>query len=303
MEALVPLRRTNVGRSMSLLTALPRRKAAVARALRKTPLRLRSVFLTNSSGYRIRVHIVEPDDHTPRPGVLLVPGRDRSSAVFRHPLYLLNADELAVRGLRVHTFDPVGRGESWGHDDFFGSEGQDSFRTTLEYIHNRRRVQRDAVGVVTFSLGLALAARQLALHGERLGTRVLVDWEAPNDRAAVLRGGDIPPSARAALDRDPERFWDCREPMNWIGQIPCAYVRIQSRPGHRQGNDVDAALQLTREAVRGASALCQLNDNPPCVSWRDDQVPALHWAPSDGAALNRYLLTRIARLLTEPLAR
>jgi hypothetical protein len=220
--------------------------------------------------------------------------------VFCGDYYLLAAEETAVRGIRTIHFDPVGRGRSWGHDDFCGTEGQDSLRSVLEFVQSLRTVRPGAVGVASFSMGLALAAPVLAKRREHSPVRFLLDWEGPADRGAILRGGPLPPAARTALARDADRFWAIREPTAWIGEIGCDYVRIQAKQDHASGpGGIDCALTLVAAATRGRARSTRLNDNSPDTTWRPDQAGRLRWAPSDAGDLNRMLTDRLVSLLKE----
>lgn len=279
-------------RAADVVGSLPRRAIELRLAERSLPrLRQSELFLTNGSGYRVLVRVVEPDDDRPRPAVVLVPGRDQDSRRFVSRPYLLSAWEVAAAGVRAVAFDPVGRGQSWGHDDFCGSEGQDALRAVLDYVQGRRDVLRGRIGVFSFSMGLALAAPLLAREADRLPVRLLVDWEGPADREALLRGGPLPPAARTALAQNPEAFWALREPIAWIGRVACPYLRIQAADDHALGHRGKAgALALVSEAARGASAEARLNDNPPDHSYRSDQTDRLRWAPATAGALNRLLL-------------
>ncbi|MCO4774195.1 MAG: hypothetical protein KDA24_29460 [Deltaproteobacteria bacterium] len=281
-----------IRRGLRAVSALPGRQLRSARARHNGPkLRRTSTYLTNTSGYRIFVRVTEPDDELVRPAVVLVPGRDKDGTVFDSALYPLTAREVASLGVRCIAFDPVGRGKSWGHDDFCGSEGQDALRAVLDYTHSRRDVRAGSVGVASFSLGLALAAPVLAAHGDRLPTAFLLDWEGPVDRDAILRSGDLPPAARAALARDPDVFWAHREPMPSMDDLPCEYIRIQARDDHALGpRGAQGAVALVAEAARGRAPHTRLNDNRPDVAWRADQVEEISWAPSSPSRLNRMLL-------------
>ncbi len=222
---------------------------------------------------------------------MLVPARGIGGEVFCSRPYLLNAQELAAQGIRCLHFDPVGRGASWGHDDFAGLEGQDSLRTVLDFIHSLRRVKGDRVGVISFSSGLCLAAPCLAREGRRLGTRFLIDWEGPASRHELLRGGPLPSTARSAMARDPDAFWALREPITWIDKVPCHYLRIQGPSQQSQGaGDEQAALQLVSAATQGQAASTRLWGNPRDTSWRIEQHSDLRWAPHDAGPLNRVLI-------------
>lgn len=287
-----------IRRTADLISSLPRRLADRART--RVRIRARVEWLTTGAGYRVFVAVHEPDDDTARPAVVLVPGRGGDSVSFTGPLSLLSAREVASRGLRAFVFDPVGRGRSWGHDDFCGSEGQDALRTVLDYVHARRDVIRGRVGVASLGLGLSLAAPVLARDGERLGTRFLLDWEGPGDREAILRTGPLPGAARTSLAQDPEGFWFHREPITWIGRVPCAYHRIQAADDHALGVRGRAvALALVAEADRGAAPSTQLNHNAPDRTWPGGQAEHAAWAPSQAGPLNRLLLRTLCRRLLD----
>jgi len=208
---------------------------------------------------------------------------------------LVGADELASLGIRVIHFAPVGRGASWGHDDFCGLEGQDSFRAALDYIHAARGVDPARIGVLSFSMGLALAVPVLAREGERLGTHILIDWEGPATRAAMMDLGQLPPAAEAARLADPESFWEHREPIKSIGALPCHYLRLQAANDHAAGEQGKmAALELVRAAAQGRALSCQLNENSPDTAWTDPVAGELQWAPSGTAELHR-LIQRVLR--------
>ncbi len=287
-------------RGIDLLGSLPRRGFDNLRARRKgTAVKREEIWLTNASGYRLHAEVHGPDDDLVRPGVVLVPGRDQPGSIFCGPGYLLSADELAFRGFRVLHFDPVGRGRSWGHDDFCGVEGQDSLRAALDCFVARRDVANRQVGVVSFSMGLALAAPVLAREGLRLGVRFLLDWEGPADRDAIIRGGPLPPAARTALAASPAEFWELREPVHWVGQIPCDYIRIQAEQDHGNKRGPANALELVARATRGLASSTRLNANERDVAWRQDQAAELQWAPSGAGAVNRLLVSTIDELLTD----
>ncbi len=288
-------------RAWAVARALPRRRLALSRARAGGhPTRTSEHTLTTASGYRVHLHLHEPDDEQPRPALVLVPGRGKPGGVFCGETYLVGAEELAVRGIRTVHFDPVGRGRSWGHDDFCGLEGQDSFRAVLEFVQSCRTVRPGAIGVATFSMGLSLVAPVLVALKGHLRVRFLLDWEGPADRRDILRGGDLPPAARTAIDRDPEAFWALREPTSFIGDIDCDYVRIQARRDHASGSaGLEGALAMVAAATRGSARSTRLNDNPPDTAWRTDQASSLDWAPSDAGNLNRLLIQTLVTRLGE----
>ena len=286
---------TRLRRALDMARALPGRRLALQRARAAGhPTRTSEHWLTTAAGYRVAVHLHEPDDDQPRPALVLVPGRNKSGSVFCGESYLLGAEETAVRGIRTVHFDPVGRGRSWGHDAFCGSEGQDSFRAVLEFVQSMRSVRPGSIGVATFSMGLALAAPVLVRNVDHLRVRFLLDWEGPADRVAILHGGALPPAARTALTREPDSFWALREPVAWVDRLPCRYIRIQSKNDHASGpGGVDGALSLIALSTRGLAESTRLNDNPADTAWRIDQANDMRWAPSDVTSLNRLIIDTV----------
>ena len=292
---------SRIGRGLSLIRSLPRRRLdSLLARLDGSRVRRQEIWLTNASGYRIHAHLHEPADDLPRPGVVLVPGRGLSGKIFCQRRYLLGADELALNGIRTLHFDPIGRGQSWGHDDFCGAEGQDSLRAVLDFVHALRRIDRQRVGVLSFSSGLCLAVPCLAREGERLGTSFLLDWEGPASRHDILRGGPLPPAARTALASDADLFWSLREPVKWINKLPCQYLRVQARDDHSLGaGGQQSALRLVAEATRGVARNTRLWGNPPDTAWRPQQAEQLTWAPRDTSGLNQLLLQSVLELLEQ----
>ena len=218
-----------LAKTVDHLKALPGRQLSRLFASRGgLPLRTTEVWLTNRSGYRIAACLHEPDDSLVRPAVLLVPGAGESGTSFCNLGGLVGADELASLGLRVLHFAPVGRGATWGHDDYCGRQGQDSCRAALECLHATRGVDPARVVVLSFSLGIALAAPVLAEHGKRLGTHALLDWEGTHDRASMEALGPRPPAAEASEREDPHRFWMVRDPSLPLGQLPCPHHRLKA---------------------------------------------------------------------------
>lgn len=220
-----------LAKTMDRLKALPGRQLNRLFSSRTGPsLRTTEIWLTNRSGYRVAACLHEPDDLLLRPGVLLVPGAGDSGASFCDLGGLIAADELASLGLRVLHFAPVGRGASWGHDDYCGRQGQDSCRAALECLHATRGVDPARVAVLSFSLGIALAAPVLVEHGARLGTHALLDWEGTHDRAAMEALGPLPPAAEVSEREDPAHFWMLRDPTLPLGQLPCLHHRLKAGP-------------------------------------------------------------------------
>ena len=92
-----------------------------------------------------------------------------------------------------------------------------------------------------------------------------------------------------------------REPVRWIDQVPCAYVRLQGWNDHGLGRrGRTGAIALVAEATAGAARYTRLNGNRPDAAWRLESADVLDWAPEAAGPLNRRLVDEIAGLLEEP---
>jgi hypothetical protein len=63
---------------------------------------------------------------------------------------------------------------------------------------------------------------------------------------------------------------------------------------------VHGAIELVAEAAQGRAPSTVLNDNPPDVAWRADQIEELTWAPDAPAPLNAMLLRILSERLGTP---
>ncbi|MGB0639385.1 MAG: alpha/beta hydrolase family protein, partial [Myxococcota bacterium] len=94
----------------------------------------RSIRLHSSAGYRIAATVYTPQGNGPWPAVVLCPGSDHSSVVFTSRQAPITAEEVAQLGCIVLTYDPAGRGSSWGSEDFGGPEHQDNAAEAIRYL-------------------------------------------------------------------------------------------------------------------------------------------------------------------------
>lgn len=251
-------------------------------------LRRKQVWVTNRSGYRINASLHEPSDDRPRPAILLVPGHGPAEDDFCSVLAPVDADLLAGLGLRVLQFSPVGRGFSWGQDDFCGLEGQDSFRTALEYLCGLSGVERGRVVVFSVTTGLSLAAPVLAVEGRRLGIQALVDLNGPTNREELLATGVMPPAALRALNQDEERFWALREPGESMGRLPCPYFRLDGKARSQSPDARAATMSLLRLAAGGECPEVRLNNGPRLEGATEATLGRP--CPPSGRARRSYLL-------------
>ncbi len=258
------------------------------------------VWLTTAEGYRVHAHLHRPAKGSgPWPGVVMIPGRDGLGTDFDGLGYPVSAEEIVALGAMVVHFDPTGLGRSWGEEDSSGPLQQGSFLAALEYLIGHPQVDRNHIGVLAISIGIAMAAPVLAREGKRLGVAFLVDWEGPPDRHVITAFGRFMAPAKGHSLQDDE-YWIPREAVAHLGQIPCAYHRFQSQWDHAQGAYVRHAAEAINAALKGGGpSLVQLNDQPPGRTYDPDQMGQDVLHPPGEEEAHRRLLALVGRCLRE----
>lgn len=267
------------------LQALPR---ALRAARSGTRLQRQDVELVSTAGYRLAARIVRPEGDRPVPGLVVSPpihvGREGLDS-YDAPV---TANEVARLGYAVLVFDPAGRGESWGEEDFGGPEHQDDLRVAVQRLLAEPGIS--GVGVLSLSLGVAAAVGALATWPDELPVAWLLDWEGPCDREIVTSGGTrMVPAAGHGLDDDD--YWFPREAMRHVGRLRCGYVRLQADPDHAQPGEIRHATRMLNAAAAGEVPWFQLNDHP-----RGTVPPRPHWLHGGPLAANRALLRKLEAL-------
>ena len=282
-----------------ILGGLDRRLATTiraARARRGASVRTQPIELRSTVGYHLaaQLHTVADASPKPQPAILLCPGIDDPGSVFSTWLAPVTAAEIARLGCVVLTFDPAGRGQSWGEEDFGGPEHQDDVRVALRYLAAHPEVDPTRIGVVAISLGVSMAVGAVA--SAELDTPVawLLDWEGPSDREIITAGGArMAPAGGHTLED--EVYWRPREAVRHVGRLPCPYVRLQALRDHAQPGEHRHALRMIRAAADGRLPWLQLNDHP-----RGTVPERPVWLPSGRLATNRAILRKIRTLSREP---
>lgn len=216
--------------------------------------------LVSTAGYRIETKIFRPVGDGPHPAVLLVPGTNDGHKVFEGWSQPINAKEVASMGWIVMTFDPAGRGESWGEENYGGLEHQDNVRIALRHLAVQADVDQNRLGVLSISLGLCMACGALANWSEN-PAKWLLDWEGPSDREIITSGGRILTPALGHSLRD-DTYWFPREAQRNVEGLSCGYWRLQAQPDHAQGEDVRHAERMMAAASASSLPWFQINRHP-----------------------------------------
>ncbi|MEE2750702.1 MAG: hypothetical protein VX519_04685 [Myxococcota bacterium] len=244
--------------------------------------------LLSRGGYRIAARVHRPQKTGPMSAVLLCPGSNDPGSVFHGWTQPLNAMEVASTGVVVMDFDPAGRGQSWGPEDYGGEEHQDDVAVCLRYL--REHLNPVQLGVVSISLGLCMSAGALARCGEEVGVDWLLDWEGPSDRQIITAGGrNLAPAMGRGLED--EAYWRRREPVHHVASMSCGYVRIQSLVDHAQPGELRHATRLIQAAASGSPRWFRLNEHT-----RNTVPSSPQWCARGRLQANRILLREIGLL-------
>ncbi len=298
-----PQGRPRPGQRYRIGMAIERRVARIARqlaarrgpAVRQEPLRLRSTV-----GYQIEAAVHRADAATRlqgadsrRPAVVLCPGVDDHGGVFDTLLAPISADEVARLGAVALRFDPAGRGQSWGDEDYGGPEHQDDVATAVRYLAAQPDVDPARIGIVCVSLGVGMGVGAAAR--DDVDVAWVLDWEGPCDREIITAGGArMAPAAGHTMDDDV--YWFPREAVRQVARLTCPYVRLQAELDHAQPGETRHATRMIHaaRAAHDAGTLpwFQINDHP-----RNDVPPRPHWLRPGTLAANRAIQRKLRVLM------
>jgi dienelactone hydrolase len=276
-----------------ILGGLDRKLATTIRALRArrgAGVYAEDLLLHSTVGYEIRARIHKPASANRQlPAILMCPGIHDPGSYFSTWMAPVTAEEIARLGCLVLTFDPAGRGASWGEEDFGGPEHQDEVRVALRHLAQRPDVDPARIGIIAISLGVAMAVGGAA--GSEVPISWLMDWEGPCDREIITSGGKIMAPADGHSMED-DVYWHPREAVRHVGRLRCGYLRLQAERDHAQPREKRHATRMMRAAAAGNLPWFQLNDHP-----RGEVPDRPVWLPSGRLAMNRTMLRKVMTLI------
>lgn len=232
------------------------------------------VWIEPPRGRRVYCHIHRPTAAGVYPGVVFVPGGISAGTDYDFAGEL-TADDVAAAGAVVLHYDPSGRGRTGGEEDRWGPAHQEELAHVVRHFAALPGLGAGGVGILSFSLGITIAAGALANHP--LPVRYLFDWEGPSNRQNITLNGTFAPFRDYPVTNDD--FWEKREAARFIGRIRCGYFRYQAQRDHMQGGYKGHALELLNLATRGQAAWTRCNDNPPNTLFEGDRADSCRWVP------------------------
>jgi len=237
---------------------------------------------------KLYVQVFAPQDTSQKyPALVLVPGGIGDSRAFKD-----DAMRMASAGIVAITFDPDGRGQSTGQEDYNGYRQQDGLAAVVRFAATLPYVDAQNIGIVTYSYGITMGSGALARHPD-LPVKFLIDWEGPADRNDT--SGCSTGNAGRILWQpcSNDAWWSEREAVNFIGRIRVPYQRIQSEKDHVQPDNTHA-VEMINAAIQGGVPWVRLNDYPPNQTYDPNAPPAM--LPE---AMDRQLTQTVIRYARE----
>lgn len=235
-----------------------------------------------NSGAELWATVFHPNDASEQkkyPAVVFVPGgMGFGSQMARTPA----PDEYARAGYVLGLFDPDGRGRSRGWENWNGKVHQDGLHEFLKRVASLPFVDKDNIGVVSSSLGLAMAAGALGRYPNDPPVKYFIDIEGPTDRFYIT--GKDSPRLRGAFGgrtTDDVEWWAEREAVRTIPSMVCPYLRLQWEQDHVHGPDKGHAIDIINAATsakhggKGKSPWTRVNgpENLPNRTYTKDNPP------------------------------
>ena len=245
--------------------------------LEKTPLptKFEEAWIKGPGGVKLYAHIHRPVEAGVYPGVVFVPGGISPGTDYdKGPA--LTADDVSSMGFIVLHYDPTGRGRTEGEEDHWGRVHQKELSAILNYFAALPSVDKNNIGILSFSIGIVIASGALARFPAPK-IKYLFDWEGPSNRFICTKNDTHKPLSAFPTSND--GFWDEREAARFIGDIECGYFRYQAGVDHVQGRFLRHAAELLNLATRGRALWTRCNDNPVNTVLDESAADKYNWVP------------------------
>jgi peptidoglycan/xylan/chitin deacetylase (PgdA/CDA1 family) len=240
------------------------------------------LLVNSTSGAELWATVFHPDDASEQrkyPAVVFIPGgMGFGSSAARSPM----PAEFTRTGFVLGLFDPDGRGRSRGWENWNGKVHQDGLHDFLKRIASIPFVDKNNIGVVSSSLGLAMAAGALGRYPSDPPVKYFIDIEGPTDRFYIT-GKDNPwiRGAFGGRTTDDVEWWVEREAVRTIPNMVCPYLRLQWEHDHVHGPDKGHAMDIinattsAKHGGKGKSEWTRINgpENPPNTVFTKDKPP------------------------------
>lgn len=247
--------------------------------LEKKPLQTKSeeAWIERPGGPALYAHIHSPVEPGVYPGVVFVPGGTSPGTDYdKGPG--LTADDVSSMGFIVLHYDPTGRGRTGGEEDHWARVHQKELSVVLKYFAGLPSVDKNNIGILSFSIGIVIASGALARFPVP-EIKYLFDWEGPSNRFICTKNDTHKPLSAFPTSND--EFWDEREAVRFMGDIECGYFRYQAEVDHVQGRFLRHAAELINLATKGRALWTRCNDNPLNTVFDQNALDKYNWVPEN----------------------
>jgi hypothetical protein len=252
------------------------------------------------NGNKIAIRIKKPEGDGPFPVLIGIAGGDGMYA-FQSEL----PTSLLEKGIMTVDFAPQGRGESEGDDNHHGFVHQDDLKAIVDFVSGLDLVQKDNIGILSYSYGVVLATGALARYPE-MPVAFLIDWEGPSCPGKDLQRG-LENDEAWAYDtirflnngREPapeelphllihggsifdEAYWAERDASCFSADLPCPYLRVQFDQDHAQGSSKTHMIAIINAATMNSGQWTRCNDNPPNIIYSWEELSQYHFHQYSG---------------------
>jgi len=193
----------------------------------------------------------------------LCPDGPHDHAAFFNGNAPIQAEELAGMGIAVLCHDPSGRGQSWGPEDWGGTEHQDNVVQAVQWLRHDAPFETRLVGLLSISLGLSSAigaAKMLAESSTPVSW--VIDWNGPCDQPSITQNETRLDPAMGHRSDDPP-YWSPREALRHVEHIDAGYWRLQV---HSDGSTAKELNRVSRAMLNAAQngnlPWFRVNDHP-----------------------------------------
>jgi len=255
-----------------------------------------------SSNARLWAKVYRPDrpgEFAKYPAVLYIPG---ALGFGSNPIVGQAAMTIAADGFVVAVFDPDGRGKSGGKEDWNGLIQQDGLRSLTKSVAGMKFVEKNNIGIVSLSYGVALAAGVMGRYPADPVVKYLIDVEGPSDRFSItLNDSHVALSAFDNHGTAETKWWKDREPVRRISRMNAMYLRIQNERDHTQPEN-NHAIELVNAATnlkyggQGISPWTRVNgpENAANKVYSRNNLPT--WLPGKGMPAPAVILHYIREM-------
>lgn len=240
-------------------------------------------FVNPTSGNIWEFEVYRIDDEEVRPAVILIPGGINGMDAFNEKSFsaldvdYTPAEKFASEGFVVLIFNPEGRGNSEGEEDYNGYIDQDGLHALYNYLKARKDVNEEKIGFISYSYGVAMVSGMLGRY--QVPALFYIEWEGPVNRDYVTVGckgvnHNYDSAIRYGISCSDDDYWSEREALTFVPDFKVKNLQIvQSSEDHVQAN-VQHSVDMNNLAIQYLDSV-KVNDGEINAEYSVDTLPTI----------------------------